>query len=94
MNLSGRLSFHSKLGIKARSLKSRKPFQEQVTGADLFRLSGKWNVLKRIIDRTRDYYFELITDPSSGKVLRYCEEPLSKHLRRGSAKKKASDSNA
>lgn len=89
MRLSGSVSFKSKVAAKARNPKPGKPFHEQVTGDDLFKLTGQWNKLRRIIDRARDYYFELITDPKTGKVIRYCEEPLSKHWGRGSAKTKS-----
>jgi hypothetical protein len=78
--------------MKARAPRSKKPFHEQITGADLYKLTGQWNILKRIIDRGRNYYYELITNPKTGAIIRYCEEPLSKHFRRGSAKKKAGKS--
>ena len=45
-------------------------------------------LLERVIDRAKNWYRELITDPKTGKVVRYCEEPLSNHRERGSAKKK------
>lgn len=94
MHLSSTLSFHSKIGLKARNPKSRKPFHEQVSGDDLFRLTGQWNKLKRIVDRARNYYLEVITDPKTGSMIRYCEEPLSKHRSRGSAKKTGGKSDA
>ena len=77
----------SKLGLKARTASSRRPFLESISGDDLFRLTGQWHKLKRVIDRARDYYLEVITDPTTGKIIRYCEEPLSKHQGRGSAKR-------
>lgn len=88
VHLTSTVTPRSKLNLKARSPKSRKPFLEQVSGDDLFRLTGQWNILKRIIDRARDYYLEVITDPKTGKIIRYCEESLSKHADRGSAKKR------
>jgi hypothetical protein len=33
----------------------------------------------RKIDKENDYYFEEIKDNKTGKILRRCEEPLSKH---------------
>jgi len=40
----------------------------------------------RDIDRDADTYYERVVDPETGDVLRYCEEPLSEHFGRGSAK--------
>lgn len=88
IRLTSTLTMRSKLSSKARSLGRKKPFLEQVSGDDLYRLTGQWNKLKRIIDRARDYYLEIVTDPKTGKVIRYCEEPLSDHHGRGSAKVK------
>ena len=85
--LSASLTVQSKLSLKGRKAGTRKPFVELVTGRDLFRLTNVWNNLVRRIDYARDYYFELITDPKTGAVLRFCEEALSKHRGRGSAKK-------
>jgi hypothetical protein len=40
----------------------------------------------RDIDRDADTYYERVVDPETGEVLRHCEEPLSEHFGRGSAK--------
>jgi hypothetical protein len=40
---------------------------------------------KQILSREKDYYFEEVKN-SQGKIIRYCEEPLSNHKNRGSAK--------
>lgn len=40
----------------------------------------------RDIDRDADTYYERVIDPETGEVLRHCEEPLSEHFGRGSAK--------
>ena len=37
-------------------------------------------------DRRHDRYYELVLDPGSGEVIRECEEPLSHHIGRGSAR--------
>ena len=87
VHLASSITPRSKLGLKARHPSLRKPFFESVSGDDLFRLTGQWNKLKRVIDRARDYYLEVITDRRTGKIIRYCEEPLSQHKGRGSAKK-------
>ncbi len=78
-----------KLGLKAKHSGLKKPFFESVSGNDLHRGTGQWNKLERIIDRENNKYREEITDPITGKVIRLCEEPLTEHQGRGSAKSKA-----
>ena len=41
---------------------------------------------ERLIDHINDKYKEVVVD-ENGKVIRHCEEPLSKHQGHGSAKK-------
>ena len=33
------------------------------------------------LDRERDTYREVVTDPETGELIHHCEEPLSEHLR-------------
>ncbi|WP_091431728.1 hypothetical protein [Flavobacterium degerlachei] len=40
---------------------------------------------KQIISREKDYYLEEVKN-SQGIIIHYCEEPLSNHKNRGSAK--------
>ena len=63
-----------------------KPFREQISGDDYSHKNKKWIKKERVIDREKDYYFEKITDPETGDVLHYCEEPLSSHRGHGTAK--------
>ena len=51
--------------------------------------TGKWVLKERRIDKDASpaWYFELITDPDTGKELHRCSEPLDKHRGHGSAKK-------
>jgi hypothetical protein len=88
IRLEDTLEFHGSLGFKARRQGVRKPYLEGRSGDDLHLKTGKWMLLERVIDRTKNWYKELITDPKTGKVVRHCEEPLSDHRERGSAKKK------
>lgn len=67
---------------------SGKPGKELTQGHDLHQQSGNWNYLYRLIDRLNDWYHEKITDAKTGKIIRDCQEPLSKHQGRGSAKRK------
>jgi hypothetical protein len=43
---------------------------------------------EQIIDRDNDRYFERVTDYETGEVIHMNEEPLSKHVLRGTAKPK------
>jgi len=76
----------SKIAAKAKRPGIKKPFYELISGDDLFRLFVQWNTLTQVIDRTRNYYLKIVTDPRSGTVIRHCEEPLDKHQNRGDAK--------
>jgi hypothetical protein len=80
--------FHSKLIAEARHLGGKKPYVEQTDGDDLHRKSGRWMKLHRRIDRESKWYDERITDPSTGRVVRECSEPLTAHRDRGSARKR------
>jgi len=72
--------------MKARHQAQRKPFLESTFRADLHWKSGKWMKLERIIDRAKNWYKEVVTDPRTGEVVHRCEEPLSDHKGHGSAK--------
>jgi hypothetical protein len=89
VELTETLEFHASLGYKAKSQGKGKPYLEGRTGDDLHRKTGKWMLLERVIDRARNWYKELITDSETGKVVHHCEEPLTDHRDRGSAKKKS-----
>lgn len=79
-----------KLRLKAKHTKKKKekerPYCEIVTGDDLQRSTGIWMRIERIIDRIRDKYREIVTEPKTGKIVHHCEEPLSDHQQHGSAK--------
>src|SRR5437764_14424261 len=75
----GEVLAHSKLSYKGKRGGRGRPFIEGVIGDDLFRKTQKWMRLERIIDHENNHYKEVITDPTTGKVVRHCEELLSKH---------------
>jgi hypothetical protein len=77
-----------KLVIKVRRDDERKPIEKIIKGDDLFRKTGKWNLLERIFDYENDWYSEKITDPLTGDIIHSCEEPLSEHTDHGDAKYK------
>ncbi len=89
VELAEALEFHASLGYKAKSQGKGKPYLEGRTGDDLYRKTGKWMLLERVIDRAKNWYKKLITDPETGKVVHRCEEPLTDHRGHGSAKKKS-----
>ncbi len=63
-----------------------KPIFESMHKPDLHRKTGKMMELARVIDRETDRYKEIVTDPITGKVVHFCEEPLTEHKGHGSAK--------
>jgi len=86
IRLEDTLTFHAGLGYKAKSQGKGKPYIEGKGGDDLHRKTGRWMHLQRIIDRARNWYTEVVTDPETGMVVHRCEEPLSEHWGHGSAK--------
>jgi len=91
VSITEQLTFHASLGFKAKRQGERKPHVEGKSGDDLHRETGRWMKKDRLIDRENDHYKEVVTDPESGNVIRYCEEPLSEHRGHGSAKKNPHD---
>jgi len=88
-NMSGTLTFHSKLAGKGRHSGEKRPFIEQTVGDDLHRKTGRWMQLHRLIDRTKRWYHERVTDPATGTVVHECDEPLTEHRGHGSATPRA-----
>jgi len=86
-----KLTIREKIGMKHKRPGHKKPIYESVSGDDLHRATGQWNKLTREIDRENNRYKEVIINPESGEVIRHCEEPLTKHFDRGSAKPKSSE---
>lgn len=82
------LTIREKIGMKQKRPGHKKPIYESVSGDDLHRLSGQWNKLTREIDRENNRYREVIVNPETGETLRHCDEPLTDHINRGSAKPK------
>lgn len=78
----------TKLGLKHKRPGFNKPIYEEVGGDDLYRKTGLWSRLLRVIDRQNNRYKEEITNAETGEVLRSVDEPLSDHRGRGSSKKR------
>lgn len=85
MNVSDKLWFREMVGMKQKRPGEKKPIIESKSGDSLFKKTGEWNKLIRVIDRENDRYYELIKD-QDGNVIRHVDEPLSEHYGRGSAK--------
>ena len=58
---------------------AKKVVREVIEGDDYHRKTGKWNIMRRIIDRTHDWYEEHFTDRKTGETLHQTGEPLSEH---------------
>ena len=61
---------------------------EFFVGDDLRKSDRTWMHKSRTIDKDKDQYSEIVTEPETGEVIHRCEEPLSKHRGHGSAKTK------
>jgi hypothetical protein len=77
---------HESLGTKQKDA-SGKTLLETVDGDDLYKKTGKWNHLKRIIDHANDLYEKVVTDPETGEVVHFQKEPLSQHRGHGDDRK-------
>jgi hypothetical protein len=88
VSITENLSFHESIAHTATHAGEQKPYSEGISGDDLHRKSGKWMKKERLIDREKDHYKEVVTDPQTGQVIHHCDEPLSKHTGHGSAKKR------
>ena len=82
------IELHDQLKGKQKRPGFRRPIKEFKVGDDLYRKSGEWHHREMYIDRENDRYKEVIKDKTTGEIIRRCEEPLSKHRGRGSAKSK------
>jgi hypothetical protein len=85
--LESSIDVRSEVGLKAKEPGARKPFVEQRVGDSYHRDSGRWNRLRRLIDRRRNRYVEHIEDGETGETLHDVDEPLTDHTGHGSARK-------
>ncbi|MCP3677931.1 MAG: hypothetical protein GY721_10200 [Deltaproteobacteria bacterium] len=73
-------------------LRGKRNGQRKVTSQieskdDFHRDANEWRHIDRVIDKENNHYKEIIKD-ENGSLVRQCEEALTKHQGRGSAKKK------
>lgn len=73
--------------LKNPNLPSKKKLRAHIqTGQQMSVRLGRYVDKERVLDKENDHYLETVVDPVTGDVLRHCEEPLSVHQGRGSAK--------
>lgn len=71
---------HLKIHAKHRE-GGKKIMREVIEGDDFHRNTKRWNVMRRIIDRTNNWYEEIFKDKVTGEVLHHTAEPLTEHKR-------------
>lgn len=87
-----KVELHESMRLRHNVLGRAKPQAEIVSGDDLHRKTGIWMKLSRVIDRGKNWYEEIVTNPTTGKVFHRTSHPLTQHIGHGSAKKKGKSS--
>jgi hypothetical protein len=90
INIVEKIVPHDSLRAKGKHPKrtgKKKVGFESFSGDELHKKTRKWFKKERLVDHDNDRYMEKITDPVTGEVVRFCDEPLSQHQGHGSAKK-------
>ncbi len=88
LTLEDKIEVHVQTKGKVKGKGAKRPVQEFKVGDDLHRESGKWYHREMYINRKNDSYKEIVKDKFTGKIVHKCEEPLSKHIGHGNAKRK------
>ncbi len=88
VNVVDTVEVHEKIAVKAKTPGEKRPFMEQKTGDEYWRDGEKWVDRHVIVDRRGNRYVERVTDPATGHVIHYVDEPLSEHRGHGDAKRK------
>jgi hypothetical protein len=60
----------------------RKAVREVIEGDDYHRKSGKWSVMRRLIDRANNWYEEIFRDRETNQIVHHSAEPLTEHRQR------------
>jgi len=53
---------------------------------ELFNKTKEWRQIKMVIDKVNNRYEKTVIDPKTDKILYHCNEALTEHTGRGSAK--------
>jgi len=56
-----------------------KVVHEVTEGDDYHRKTGRWTIMRRVIDRANNWYEEIFHDRGSGAIIHHTAEPLSEH---------------
>jgi hypothetical protein len=48
-------------------------------GDDYHRNTGRWNLMRRVIDRANNWYEETFRDRNNGEIVHHTAEPLTDH---------------
>jgi hypothetical protein len=56
-----------------------KVLRDITEGDDFHRDTGKWNLMRRVIDRANNWYEETFRDRTSGAIVHHTAEPLTEH---------------
>ena len=87
LEFGDKLEMHGSMAYEVKSKGRGKSHVEGKTGEEFFRKAKKWVQKIRLIDREKNYYKELVTDPETGQIIHECEEPLTAHKGHGSVMK-------
>ena len=80
-------TFRAGIQQRYRMPNKRKYIIERRWGDDWYADGECWVTFERIIDKAQDLYSKRYVDQETGEIIYECEEPLSQHTGRGSAKK-------
>jgi len=82
-------TYRAGIQLKHRNPNSANRFRvEEITGQSWSYDKGDWVELYRLIDKDNDRYIKRVVDEDTGEVIYECDEPLSDHQGRGSAKER------
>jgi len=56
-----------------------KVLREVIEGDDYYRKTGKWSVMRRVIDRGKNWYEEIFRERETGAIIHEKAHPLSEH---------------
>ena len=86
INAADNIQVNGSIRLRGKRKGRKKTTSEIVSKNDFHHDSKEQRQINRVIDFENDHYTEIIKD-KEGKILHYCNEPLTKHRGRGSAKK-------
>jgi hypothetical protein len=57
----------------------REVVREEISGDDFYGKTGRWSIMRRLIDRANDWYEEVFHDRDTGSVIHKKAERLTDH---------------